>query len=182
MPDKQQYFVALIPPEPIRGQLQELKEHFRDVYGSKASLNSDPHITLHMPFKWRQDREERLLDTLKKLVQEYHPFEIKLNGFGSFPPRVIFTQVEESDPLIQLQAEVQQSFRRELKLMNANYRQRAFHPHITLAFRDLKKPAFASAWNEFEDKPYYADWLVDQLFLLKHDGKRWQRYASISLT
>ena len=51
---RKQYFVALIPPSPVYEEAQALKEYFREKYNSKAALNSPPHITLHMPFFWKE--------------------------------------------------------------------------------------------------------------------------------
>ena len=54
------YFIAIIPPSPIFEQASELKNHFMQQYQSKAALNSPPHITLHMPFEWKEKKEEEL--------------------------------------------------------------------------------------------------------------------------
>ena len=45
------YFIAIVPPSPIYEEAFEQKVYFKTKYNSKASLNSPPHITLHMPFK-----------------------------------------------------------------------------------------------------------------------------------
>jgi 2'-5' RNA ligase len=48
-----------------------------------------------------------------------------------------------------------------------------FHPHITLAFRDLKKTMFEAAWNEFKEKSFQTSFVMNAIDLLKHDGKCW---------
>ena len=57
------YFLAIIPPSPLYEEALELKNYFKENYQSKASLNSPPHITLHMPFQWKQEKEEDLVGT-----------------------------------------------------------------------------------------------------------------------
>lgn len=49
------YFIALVLPSPLYEEVTRLKEYFRDRYNSKAALRSPPHITLHMPFKWKEN-------------------------------------------------------------------------------------------------------------------------------
>lgn len=173
------YFIAIIPPSPLCEELMALKEEFRDVYQSKASLNSLPHITLHMPFKYKVKKEVKLLNTLEIFTSQQYGFEIKLNGFGAFEPRVIYTKIEDNEALILLQKALADLCRRELKLLNANYRNHAFHPHITLAFRDLKKTQFKQAWSLYEPKSLEASFKASAICLLKHNGKSWNPIQTI---
>jgi 2'-5' RNA ligase len=174
------YFLALIPPSPIFEYALELKNHFHQAYQSKASLNSPPHITLHMPFKWKRDKEAELISKLADFVNLQHPFNLELSNFSSFPPKVIFIDVALSKEILQLQQELQRFCKRELNLFNATYKEQPFHPHLTLAFRDLKKPMFEKAWEEFKNKVYHDNFLADKLILLKHNGKFWESYKEFS--
>ncbi len=45
-------------PEKYLVDVQKLKEEMAERFQSKASLNSPPHITLHMPFKFPERKEE----------------------------------------------------------------------------------------------------------------------------
>jgi 2'-5' RNA ligase len=170
------YFIAIIPPSPIYEEALGLKNHFKEKYQSKASLNSPPHITLHMPFQWKEDKEDELLSTFEKLSPVVKPFKLKLSGFGSFPPRVLFIDVDKNESLVNLHQNIHQQCKRELNVFNANYKDKAFHPHLTLAFRDLKKPMYAKAWEEFEHKDFNTEFSVDKFALLKHNGKVWEIY------
>ncbi|WP_416867701.1 MAG: 2'-5' RNA ligase family protein [Imperialibacter sp.] len=177
--DEKLYFVAVVPPEPLRGELHQLKEYFRDKYNSSKSLNSPPHITLHMPFKWRESKEKKLLSALEESCLLLTPFEVALKRFAAFPPRVIYAEPVESPQLHDLQKTVARAMRLSLNLFNADYQGRGFHPHITLAFRDLKKPRFHEAWQEFENKPLKASFLVDNICLLKHNGSTWDIFQEL---
>jgi 2'-5' RNA ligase len=166
------YLVAILPPEPFATGIYQLKEYFRDKYGSKASLNSPAHITLHMPFEF--DNEE-LLSKVHKL--QFHPFQIELKDFGCFEPGVIFIDVKQNESLRLLQGNVASFFRHELNVFNSNYRDHPFHPHVTVAFRDLKKPMFEEAWSEFKHKIYNASFECTKISILKHDGKFWREFS-----
>jgi 2'-5' RNA ligase len=168
------YFIAIIPPEPVLGEVMELKHYFRDAYQSKASLNSPPHITLHMPFQWKEEKEAMLIKKIKACSKNFEAGEIQLSNFNAFPPRVIYIDVVKTAWLENMQKQLQRFCKTELNLFNANYKEHPYHPHITLAFRDLKKNAFRAAWEEFKNKRLEAVFKPGGITLLKHDGKVWK--------
>ncbi|OEK06949.1 2'-5' RNA ligase family protein [Roseivirga misakiensis] len=173
-PNQRRYFIALIPPDPLQSETQRIKESFYQVYASKGALRSPAHITLHMPFLWRDDKEERLFNLLVHATKETE-FTLTLNGFGCFPPRSIFINAEKSQELIDFQKRLTNYTKRAMNLFNSTHN-KGFHPHMTVAFRDLKKDKFAAAWEEFQSKNFRAEFLVNSFWLLKHDGKVWVPY------
>ena len=174
------YFIALLPSESIQEEILELKHHFWSEYKSKASLNSPAHITLHMPFKLKDKNLEKLRRALQSVSDRTASFPVCLKDFACFEPRVIYVHVEENENMNRLQKEVLQMMKRDLNIFNANYKERAFHPHITLAFRDLKKVKFYEAWADFVEKKYEKDFESRDLCLLKHDGKKWRILENFS--
>jgi len=177
MADKELYFIALIPPSHIYDKIVEWKEYMATNYLTRKALNSPPHITLQMPFKWREDREDRILSVLEKAERGSVPFEINLNGFGFFEPRVVYIDVESSEELAELQKTVGREVRHQLKLVNT-LGERPFRPHMTIAFRDLKKPMFYKAKEEFENKSFKERFMADSICLLKHNGRHWEEFYS----
>jgi 2'-5' RNA ligase len=167
----ERYFVALVLPAPISDQAMSLKKHFKDQYQSKASLNSPPHITLVMPFEWKE--ETTLLEALQILSQQLSPAPVELKNFGCFAPRVIFIDVAPSAALVHMQNQVNQFCQERLGLPIALDQAKPFHPHVTLGFRDLKKSMFPKAWEECKNRSFHEEFLADRLSLLKHDGKKW---------
>jgi 2'-5' RNA ligase len=175
------YFIAIVPPPPIYEETLEQKAYFKSKYNSKASLNSPPHITLHMPFRWNENDEKELFSHLKNFADENPPVIIQLKDFSSFPPRVIFINVVITPELESLQKNLQRYFKRQLNIFNANYKELPFHPHLTLAFRDLKKPNYQKAWEEFMSKNYQATFLANTFALLKHSGSVWEVHKEFTL-
>jgi 2'-5' RNA ligase len=51
---------------------------------------------------------------------------------------------------------------------------RPFHPHITIATRDLHKKDFHEAWPFFETQKFKAEWEANGLSVLRHDSKCWE--------
>ncbi|MGZ5209988.1 MAG: RNA 2',3'-cyclic phosphodiesterase, partial [Kaistella sp.] len=48
-----------------------------------------------------------------------------------------------------------------------------FHPHLTVAYRDLTFENFKKAWEEYEKKTFEDSFLVDKICLFKHDSQKW---------
>lgn len=176
------YFVAVLPEKEVREKVQRIKEEVAEKYGSKASLKSPPHFTLYMPFRWQKEREDKLYEVLEKVAFSHSAFELHLKDFGAFKPRVIFIDLLTSDELEELQKDIISAFKRELKLMDIGFEERPFHPHMTIAFRDLKKPMFFKAWNEeFKERIFQESIIINRLTLLKHNGKSWDIYKEFAL-
>ena len=168
------YFIAIIPPALIQEKITALKTEVANRFGSSHALKAPPHVTLYMPFKWKDKNFEKLRNLIEEINEGIEPFEILLKGFDFFEPRVVFVDVVPSIKLEELQQQVVLKCKRELRLDNANYKSKAFHPHMTIAFRDLKKPKFYEAKGYFNGMKLDAEFKVTQICLLKHDGKKWE--------
>jgi 2'-5' RNA ligase len=174
-PAKANFFIALLPPSTVQTEVTQIKEYFRDHHGSGAALRSPPHITLFPPFRWADAAITPLSTTLTHFAQSQTPPTIELSGFGAFPLRVIYIHVEKTPSLMALQASLVTHLRASLGLQSpARSRHRAFTPHLTVAFRDLKPAAFRRSWPDFQARPFAATFTVPNLTLLRHDGQRWQ--------
>lgn len=170
---KAKYFIAVVPPSPIYEEALTWKNFFKLKFNSKAALRSPPHITLHMPFQWNDKKEQALIEALTRFAHSQAEFNIELRDFGCFPPRVIYINVLETANLQALQKQLEQFCKRELNLSNANRKDQAYHPHLTVAFRDLKKPVFPEAWNQVKELEFRQSFTCNAFALLKHDGRAW---------
>jgi 2'-5' RNA ligase len=168
------YFIAVIPPDPIEKKITELKNEVAKRFGSSHALKAPPHITLHMPFKWKDKKLEKLKSVINQINGELEPFEVELKDFDFFEPRVVFVDVVPTVQLEKLQHDVILKCKRELLLDNANYKNRAFRPHMTIAFRDLKKSRFYEAQTYFKIMKFDVVFWSTQISLLKHDKKKWE--------
>lgn len=180
MPDKSLYFIAIIPPEPFRSEARGLKEYFRDRFQSKASLNSPPHITLYSPFKLLKD-EKKLVAALKEAAAPFLPCRVSLENFGAFPPRVIYINVLHQPLLDRLEQSIKRLVPEfaQPESKSKVYDERPFHPHMTLAFRDLTKEQFKPAWQEFNEKELSYSWEAEGFSLLRHNGRHWEEKQKI---
>ena len=178
--DLQRFFIALVPPPEIQAPVTQIKRYFEQRYGSRKALNSPPHITLQAPFEWPDDRElKRLTEGLGRFAEGRQGLEISLRNYGVFPPHVIYIDVLQSLGLMTLQKDLAALMENSYGLVDRRYAN--FCPHMTVAFRDLTKTAFAQAWPEFQQKTITVDFVATELTLLRHDGHRWQIYQHYPL-
>lgn len=177
------YFIGIVPSSPVFDEALQVKQYVSDKYRSRGALKSPPHITLQMPFRWGEEREEKLIGLLNEFATSctVKPFELQLKNFGCFEPRVIFIAVEESESLLRLQQKLKRFCKTDLNLFDATNKEHPYHPHLTVAFRDLKKVDFYKAWNEFKDKVFSGNFLVEEFVLLKHNGRVWEKFKSFPL-
>jgi 2'-5' RNA ligase len=175
------FFIAILPPPAASSQISGFKKNISSQHGSKASLNSPPHITLHMPFDWSLKKEDVLLKKLNAFSKSISPCTIKLNNFSCFEPRVIYVDVCKNEFLEEIQKKLFAFCKRQLNLFNARYKELPFHPHITIAFRDLKKISFYKVWDEYKTKTFSTTFNVERITLLKHNGKSWEIFSHFDL-
>ncbi|MGE8524782.1 2'-5' RNA ligase family protein [Chryseobacterium rhizosphaerae] len=162
---KKMYFIAVYPPKEIIEEVKVFKSDFALVYDNSKALKNDAHITLFPPFSREMELESDIFTAFQKIDTQMSPFEIELNGFGSFPnPKnpVIFIHPENNLHLEELHNRVKQQF---------NFAKYSFHPHMTVGYRNLTWENYLKAWEKYQSKEYKTKFLVDKISLLRHDYK-----------
>jgi 2'-5' RNA ligase len=169
----QRFFVALIPPEPVFSEIEEFKHYIIKKYGCRASLRSPAHITIYRPFVWKTEKREVLINLFSEF--SFNTFECRLNGFGFFPKnKVVFIEPEKSNRLLALYEDYSDFSSAHLNLVAEKQHERPFLPHITIAFRDVKKDVFDELVKEFSNKTYVRTFVADGLYLLEWKSSRWE--------
>lgn len=172
---KKLYFIAIYPPHEIIEEVKVFKKDLALNYENSKALKNDVHLTLFPPFSRELELESDIHAAFQKIDTNLPPFEITLNGFGSFPnPKnpVLFVRPEANENLNLLQQRVRQYF---------NFIKYSFTPHMTIGYRDLIYEKYLKAWAVYKDKEYKTNFLVDKITLLRHD-QRWVPIAEKKLT
>lgn len=178
--DFEKYFIAIVIPEPYLGQITRIKEYVADTFKSKGALRSPAHITLHLPFRWKPEKENELIEKLGEL-DFGRSLHVKLKDFACFEPRVLFVDVEPNETLNDLQGAVVKHVKETLNLFNEVGNRRGFHPHVTIAFRDLKKEQFRQAWEHFKKEQFAAEFNCTHFSLFKYGPGKWEVYREFPL-
>lgn len=174
MRDQGLYFIAILPPEEISNHVIAIKQEFADRFDSKHALKLPAHITLQPPFFMKMQDEENFKKILADFFIHYSSFDIQCKNFGCFDNKnnpVIF--------ILPLENEIMNGTYKNLMLFlrklgfSEKQTPLKFHPHMTVAYRDLSPENFRQAWPEFSQRNFEAAFHVDNIFLLKHNGKKW---------
>jgi 2'-5' RNA ligase len=165
------YYIAVILPAHLNEKVLRLKQYMLDHYHCKVGLKSPAHITIAPPFWMEAEKENDLKNDINVLSGSMQNFLLSTNNFSAFKPRTIFIAIHQSDALNGVKQNWDTYFKnKEYGMKQEN---RPFHPHITIATRDLFKKDFADAWPFFENKEFKEEWMVEGLSLLRHNKKNW---------
>ena len=176
---KNLYFIAIVPNLNVRGLIKALKEEMKGRFNAKHALKSPAHITLQMPFKRSQDFEVTLVNTLKAFANQQQAFLTELSGFGCFSPKVLFVKVNDHKPIEIMCRHLKKALSDTLDF-KADKITSKFHPHMTIATRDLSKSEFNKAWPEYEKRKFSSSFCANGISLLKHNGKHWEIHREFS--
>lgn len=167
------YFIAIVAPAEKDKEIQKWKFFMKERFDCSVSLKSPAHITLIPPFWMKPEFEFNLTRSIDNFCQQQNPFIIHLKNFAAFKPRVIFAEVLKNELLYNMKENFE-NFITGLNQFPIKKDARSFHPHVTIATRDLRKRDFFRAWEVFEKKEFESDWQVNSISLLRNDQKKWE--------
>lgn len=178
---KKLYLIALVPPQEIRDEVKKLKLELKTRFNASHALKIPAHITLQMPFTRKETEEEHFIETLQRFAGKQTPFKINLDGFDSFPPRVLFINVVNPQSIKELSGKLN-SILVDSKMVSENRVNDDIHPHMTIATRDLEEKEYHKAWEEFQNREYKDSFPVKSLFLFKHNGENWDIFREFDFS
>lgn len=165
------YFVALVLPGGLDEKILPLKKWMAENYNARVGLKSPAHITIVPPFWMEEEKQQALISDIEMISAGMTIFQISTNNFSSFAPRTLFIAVEANDNLTGLKKTADNFFRNTTYKMKTDAR--PFHPHITIATRDVRRKDFWEAWEHFKDKKFTEEFTATGLSLLRHNGRTW---------
>lgn len=168
---KELYFIALLPPPEIQEEVTAYKRLAAERFHAKRALNSPPHITLIPPFRLEASKRVPLLELLQEFNASLPSFSVELRDFSAFPPRVIYVDVVPNQELIRCQAQLESQC---ATLGIASDRTYGFHPHMTVAFKDLKRSVFPAAWAFFQEQSCQREFEAREVTLLHWRQGKWR--------
>lgn len=168
----QMYFIALVLPLHLNEKILKYKNMMLEKFHCKVGLKSPAHITLIPPFWMEEEKEQRLIADIEALSQCFHFFPIQTKNFSAFQPRTIFVAVAPNDLLNEIKKATDEFFRNN-SYYPIKVETSAFHPHITIATRDLYKKNFFEICPWFAEQKFSEQWIAEGISLLRHNKKNW---------
>lgn len=175
------HFIAIVTPEAISRQVLEWKEYMLQRFHCKVALRSPAHITLIPPFQMPDALQADMKELLQPFAVSQPSFSVQLKNFAAFKPRVIYVHVEPNASLSALQNKLEATLLQS-KRFPIKKEDRPFHPHITIANRDLKKEDFPLAWQHFQHLTYDASFSATAIALLRNNNKAWEIAATFPMS
>ena len=172
------YFLAIVPEGDVYNKIEEIKKYCSSKYLTKGALRSPAHITLHMPFEWKASKELTLINTLQQFKATV--LTIELENYNCFEPRVVYIDVKPNELLKLLQQQLVLFVKKHLGLFNQYEDKRGFSPHVTIAFRDLKKESFYKVWKEFNELKFNAAFNCSSFYIMKQVNQQWIPFHQIT--
>jgi len=170
--NKRLFFLAILPPRTISEEITAFKHEASRLFNAKHALNAPAHITVIPPFWSTNEHEASLLKTLSQINSELQEFEIECKGFGQFDPNVLFVHVESSVEMLACfnlcRKHIEEFLKEKLEL------RKIFHPHATIAFKDLDKSLVQPAFKHFNKKTYEKNFYCSEVSLLCYIDRTWQ--------
>lgn len=173
--EKNLYFLGLQPPFALAATITQLKEDISRRYGCTHALNVPPHLTLVPPFRVGTGMQG-LGGKMPAFAASVSPFPVYLRGFGYFENahnRVIFVAVDATSPLQDICRGLSGLVCETLTGMPRR-KEEDFHPHITLAHRDLTSDAFYEAWPHYQNTVFEATFTAQEITLFVHQDRHWE--------
>jgi 2'-5' RNA ligase len=170
------YYVAIVCSGEAGNKVLKHKQWMKEHFGCTVALKSPAHITLIPPFWMEEAAEEQLKQVFQSFTSDVDEIIIQLSGFDHFSNRVLFVKTDNSAALqtIKKQTELHfsQSFGNIIKID-----ERPFHPHVTIANRDLRPGDFIKAWEYFSKLEFNENFLANTISLLKLSPGKWNIIA-----
>ncbi|MEB2773735.1 2'-5' RNA ligase family protein [Algoriphagus sp. D3-2-R+10] len=176
----QKYFLAIVPEGEFQEQVTNLKLEIKELYQAKYALKSPAHITVKMPFVYNEAKEEKLTEKLGSFIKSYESMFITIKGVKTFGERVIYLGVEAGQDLYVFQKEMKTFCKKELNIVD-ELSDRNFHPHMTIAFKDIKKSQFQNILQFSSGMNLTEEMVVNKIALLKKVEGRWALYKRIEM-
>lgn len=94
----------------VTNDLREIELRLASVTGNLNGLRQPPHITIKRPFEIESESIEHVTEDLKRLLGNYKPFLVSLQGVDSFGTSVLYANVERNDMLTLLHKDLVSAF------------------------------------------------------------------------
>ena len=167
--------IAVLPPDEVSTLVRQQQQHIATLWGPKHALRTPPHITLIPPIAVTETERDVLWKCAERISKKTTSFPLHLDGYSAFKPHVIYIRITESNELNQLYTLWRTELMALMPHVLEKYPDRPYHPHMTLAHRDVTPDQFRKIWAYYAEKEFQASFVVDRFWVLRHTKEGWEK-------
>ena len=158
-PELNDYLIVVSPPLEIKKETKKLNDKLNKMIGTKSTHNA--HISL---FSQAWEKDNHLLERLKKAIADVKSFPVSLNGVEVFShgtkKKTVYLKVENPKPIQQLY----EACKSELKI------RKEFVPHLTIE-KNIPIADFEKIQNDLGMFNHQCEWTCDRITVLRFNKK-----------
>ena len=159
-----EYKLVIYPNAGVSDKIQQVTKDFADEYKIENRFESKPAMTM-VQFVQFEMIENRLINRLRTIAREYHPFMIELNGFGSLPSHTIYINIESKQTVQNLSKELRTS--QNLMTLNKDNKPHFIRePQFILAGK-LLPWQYEKGWLQYSHLDFRERFIAEEMTLLK---------------
>ncbi|MFC3198346.1 2'-5' RNA ligase family protein [Parapedobacter deserti] len=159
-----EYLLIIKPADHAQKAIEAFKRYLVNSHRYHNAIVSKGHITL-MRFLQYESYEQRIIQRLQQIADTIRPFDVELQGFGSFG-HTLYIDVKSADPIRQLVAMQRQALRPLLNGSKALTPYFVTKPHVTIA-RKLTPPQNDAIWPIWKRTHYHDKFRAKNMILLR---------------
>ncbi len=161
----------------IKDAVRELQIKISDLTGAKASLVEwEPHLTLASGPELSEIGLENLEKEIELFCEKQNSFDVVLKDFGGSNRRTGGNQEKTTRCVLWINAvennqlsQAVEDFKLIINRYEHWYRMpEPYHPHVTLAFRDLDQDGYEKGINFLEGKNFHEIVSINHIALVEH--------------
>lgn len=182
-PPGDRFFVAVMADESLAARIETFRAWARETLGCRSGQRTPPHVTLVPPFALPPGSLDGLVSVLTAAALAAVPFVARVEGFNSFGERTLFARVVPGPDWDSLRDVVYgvASSQRPVLAARFPHPRVPFHPHLTIANRDIPPGSARAALSELRARGFSAEMPVDHIALLQFEGGAWREVIRCAL-
>lgn len=170
------YLLLISPDNKTSFSIMKIKKLFKEKYGCASAERSYPHLTL-IKFQQYQDAEHQIIRHFERFSRSVVPFDIVLNGFGSFPAHTIYVNIATFQPVADLVKNMRHTLGPHLRTKTLARPVFVTNPHVTIG-RKMDRKQYEQAWEEWKSKGFNSSFAAEKMLLLRKQPGA-QRYEVV---
>ena len=173
-PPRQTHFIGVLLPDDLARAVEECRRYMNRTYGCRSGYATPVHVALVPPFALPRDyTTEDVVEALLRGVPQDFGFIAHTENFDAFGDRTLFAAVVSSPGWNRLKNAAETTLRGAFPGC-LRKDPRPFHPHITVANRDIPPGASTVALRFLNGKKFEEDFPVDNMTVFVCKGGVWK--------